>query len=149
MPSFAPFRARFRSAPLAVAARRYGPAWILFCACALATLSGCGTVAINDPGAMTDQQFQKGAATNQYHLDAEQVWIHVKETLAHLSSRQPEFNDDTLRAFATVEAGSIQIGVIHLGPEDCILAVRARQYGVFSDELARTVLERVDQEIEP
>lgn len=109
----------------------------------------CGTVAVNDPGAMTDEQFQRGAETIRYHHDAEFVWTRVKETLAHLSPRMPEFRDDTLRAFATVDAGSIQIGVIRLGPEDCVMAVRARQYGVFSEELAQSVRDRIHQEIEP
>ncbi|WP_145198745.1 hypothetical protein [Planctomycetes bacterium Poly30] len=111
--------------------------------------SGCGTVAMNFPSVMADEDFQKGAASMRYSHEADLVWIHVKETLAHLSSRKPDYNEDTLHAFATVEAGSIQVRVIRLGEDNCLMAVRARQYGVFSEELARSVLDRIHQEIEP
>lgn len=98
---------------------------------------------------MTDEQFQKGALTARYEHDSEFVWMHVKETLAHLSSRKPEFNDDAKRAFATVDAGSIQIGVMRLGDDACLIAVRARRYGTFSETLARSVRDRIHREIEP
>ncbi|MEM7519174.1 MAG: hypothetical protein AAF368_19890, partial [Planctomycetota bacterium] len=109
----------------------------------------CGTVAINDPERMTDEAFQRGASTATYDHDADFVWLRVKETVVHLSSRQPNFNDDTRRAFATVEDGSIQVGVIAIDDLTCRMAVRARQYGLFSEELAESVLKRIDEEIEP
>ncbi|MFT5733370.1 MAG: hypothetical protein ACJAZN_001327 [Planctomycetota bacterium] len=126
------------------------PLWCMGLAlCAALWPASCGAVAINNPELMSDDQFQKGAQVIDYDHGADYVWVHVKETLAHLSSRQPEFNDASRRAFATVEAGSIQIGVIALGESRCRMAVRARRYGLPSDELATGVLDRIHEEIEP
>ncbi len=110
---------------------------------------GCGTVAANSPEFMSIEEFQRGAETIRYDHDADFVWLRAKETVVHLSSRQPDFNDETMRAFATVEEGSIQIGVIRLSDNTCRLAVRAREYGIFSSELAQRVLNRIHEEIEP
>lgn len=111
--------------------------------------TACGTVAPNDPEVMSIEEFQRGAETVRYDQDAAYVWLRTKETLVHLSSRQPDFNDDTMRAFATVEDGSIQIGIIPLDENSCRMAVRAREYGLFSSELAQRVLKRISEEIEP
>ncbi len=110
---------------------------------------GCGAVASNNAEQMSAERFQKGAETLLYDHDADYVWVHVKETLAHLSARQPQFNDETRRAFATVKDGSIQAGVIAVDGNRCRLAVRARQYGLPSESLAKSVLERIHEEIEP
>ena len=112
-------------------------------------LGGCGTVAVNDPEVMSIEDFQRGAETILYDHDAEFVWLHVKETLVHLSSRQPDFSDDAMRAFATVGEGSIQIGVVPLGTGRSRMVVRAREYGLSSSELALRVLGRIHEEIEP
>ena len=125
-----------------------GLTWALLAVTSLA-VAACGAVTINDPEHMSSARFQKGAETADYDHGADYVWLHIKETVAHLSTRQPKFNDDTLRAFATVEDGSIQVGVIRLGDDHCRMAVRARQYGLPNESLARTVLERLHQEIEP
>jgi hypothetical protein len=116
---------------------------------AAALLGSCGTVAANDPEIMSIEEFEQGAETMSYDQDAQFVWLRAKETLVHLSSRQPDFNDDTMRGFATVEDGSIQIGIVALGDNSCRMAVRAREYGLASSELAVRVLNRIHEEIEP
>ena len=126
----------------------------LACAClalpGMLLSGGCGTVAVNNPEFMSPEDFQRGAEIITYEHEPAFVWLRAKETLVHLSSRQPDFNDDTMRAFATVEEGSIQIGIIPLGDgEGCRMAVRAREFGVFSSELAARVLNRIHEEIEP
>jgi len=97
---------------------------------------------------MMGQEFQDGAQIEHYDRSAESVWARTKETLAHLSSRQPRFNDEELVAFATVDEGAITVAVVPLGSDRCRIAVKARRYGLQSAELALSVVDRIHDQVE-
>ena len=88
-----------------------------------------------------------GARGTEYEIDARSVWQEVKVTLAHLSDRQPVFEDDELRAYATVGDGSVSLQVIPIEPERSRIVVNAREFGVESPSLTQTVIAGIDRQI--
>jgi len=109
--------------------------------------SGCVAVAAGGLGVMLSQEFQKGAQIVHYDRDAELVWLRVKETLSHLSTRQPIFEEAERRAFATVEGGAVRVDVIEASEGRCRVSVTGRRYGLQSPELALSTLDAVDAQV--
>ena len=90
----------------------------------------------------------EGGEALEFDQDADAVWRRTKETLAHLSTRVPQFDDEKLSAFATVDGGSIRAAVSEVAPGRSRLTVTARRYGDSSEPLARSVLTRIGEEVE-
>ncbi|MEL6716127.1 MAG: hypothetical protein AAFP86_20260 [Planctomycetota bacterium] len=109
--------------------------------------SGCTAVAAGGLGLMLGHEFQSGAQIVHYELDARTVWRGAKETLAHLSERQPIFQEDDLKAYATAGGGSVSLQVVEVSPTRARLAVKARKYGLQNEELALSVLESIDRHL--
>lgn len=85
-----------------------------------------------------------------YDLEAERVWAHAKETLAHLSERQLRLDDVSMVAVATgVSDGVVEVRVESLGPGRSRMSVSGRLYSFPSDALAAQVLDQIDRQIEP
>lgn len=114
----------------------------------LAAVPACTAVPAGGLGTMMGQDFQDGAQIVHYDRSAETVWARTKETLAHLSSRQPRFNDEDFVAFATVDDGAISVAVVALDSNRCRVAVKARRYGLQSADLALSVVDRLHEQIE-
>ncbi|MEM9800116.1 MAG: hypothetical protein AAGA20_07300 [Planctomycetota bacterium] len=112
---------------------------------ALAAL-GCGT--LGSFGADPTRVDMEEAQSLVLEHDAGEVWDRTKETLAHLSSRVPRFEDGSGRAFAAVEDGSVVAEVVELSPGSARLAVRARRYGREDDALALRVIGHIVDEVE-
>ena len=123
----------------------------LTCAALAPLTGGCVAVAAGGLGVMLSQEFQKGAQIVHYDRDADLVWLRVKETLSHLSTRQPIFEDDDeeghKRAFATVEGGAVRVDVSEAGEGRCRVSVTGRRYGLQSPELALSTLDAIDAQI--
>ncbi|MEL6714594.1 MAG: hypothetical protein AAFZ87_14775 [Planctomycetota bacterium] len=109
--------------------------------------AGCTAVAAGGLGLMLGHEFQSGAQIVHYELDARTVWRGAKETLAHLSERQPIFKEDDLKAYATAGGGSVSLQVVEVSPVRARLAVKARKYGLQNEELALSVLESIDRHL--
>lgn len=120
------------------------------CAALAPLTAGCVAVAAGGLGVMLSQEFQKGAQIVHYDRDADLVWLRVKETLSHLSTRQPIFEDDAeddRRAFATVEGGAVRVDVTEVREGRCRVSVTGRRYGLQSPELALSTLDAIDAQI--
>ncbi len=117
-------------------------------AASMMALPACTAVPAGGLGTMMGQEFQDGAQIVHYDRSAESVWARTKETLAHLSSRQPRFNDEEFVAFATVDEGAISVAVVALGNDRCRVAVKARRYGLQSADLALSVVDRIHEQVE-
>lgn len=87
------------------------------------------------------------APTMTYERAADEVWDHVKATLVHLSAREPRFENDKRKAFATLDDGSVQVEVFDRGEGMTEIMVRARRYGVKNAALGAEVLQTIDEQI--
>lgn len=112
------------------------------------TSSGCAAVAAGGIGVILSQEFAQGAHVAYYQHDAAYVWPRVKQTIAHLSTRQPQFDDEGMAIAATVSGGSVQIRVQPISPGACQLLVKARRYGLQSQSLAGDVMQQIYEEVE-
>ncbi len=96
---------------------------------------------------LTDKD-RESAQVAAFERDVETVWALTKETLAHLSQRVPRFDDDTHQAYATVDDGSVRVAIVETTPGRSQLYIKARKFGLNDDELARSVLAQISQEID-
>ncbi|MEM1449692.1 MAG: hypothetical protein AAF957_28030 [Planctomycetota bacterium] len=117
------------------------------CCLALAATSCSSFSSSGGRGAFSDKD-RESAFTSDHDRDIETVWARVKETLAHLSTRVPRFDEATRSAYATVDEGSIRAEVGETRPGRSRIYMKARRYGKDAPELARSVLDRIGREIE-
>ncbi|MEM9382328.1 MAG: hypothetical protein AAGB93_20415 [Planctomycetota bacterium] len=116
--------------------------------CLALVVASCGSISSGGLGGKFTDKDRESALVSDHDRDLETVWARVKETLAHLSTRVPRFDEATRRAYATVDEGSIRTEVVETRPGRTRVYMKARRYGKDAPELARAVLDRIDREIE-
>ena len=110
--------------------------------------AGCATVSAGGFGPGLRDGDMAGGEVADFDREIEVVWARTKETLAHLSERVPQFDEDARSAYATVDGGSVRADASQLAPGRSRLVVKARRYGKDSPELARSVLGRIADFVE-
>lgn len=112
-------------------------------------LSGCTGLSLPTGNPESEEALLEDAQRVSVEEEPGNAWISVKETLAHLSLRQPVYDDENLVAFATVDEGSIRVWVRPgTGVREAVVFVKARKYGLNDDDLAYSVLRRLHGELE-
>ncbi len=126
---------------------RFAGSLVLILAVALLQM-GCAS---SSPDAFRDgltDRDRETALVATFERDIETVWARTKETLAHLSARIPRFGNETHQAYATVGDGSVRVEAVETTPGRSKVYIKGRKFGLNDDELARSILARISQEID-
>ena len=113
-----------------------------------ASLAACTTISAGGFGTDPSRADMEGAPAIALDHDVAEVWPRTKEMLAHLSTRVPRYDEVTRRAFATVDEGAVVAEVLETEPGRSRLAVKARRYGREDEVLARSVISRIERDLE-
>lgn len=128
---------------------------LLTTACALGALTlgglslgGCVTAAAAGVGVVFSQDFVEGANSVYLEEDADVVWQATKDAL-DMMSRDPVKKDEQTRAATAIWGGSsVAVHVQALDINDTKLVVGASKFGMYDDEVAQNVIQRIRRRLE-
>jgi|GEM_PF-2285077 len=104
---------------------------------------GCHLVAIGVAGVVVSQEFTKHAQSHLLEMEPNAVWLRAKATLAKMANSPLDVDDEARAATGTIDGATVTMHVDYFDENRTRVAITARKWGVYDNDLAQELLDRI------
>ncbi len=114
----------------------------------LPAAASCIAVAAVGAGVLVGQQvIEDNVYVGQINVDSNRTWAQTKTTLSHASLAPIDVDNERRRAIADIDGASVTVTVETYDLNKSQIKVSAKRYGFAASETARTVFERIIEDL--
>ena len=108
-------------------------------------LSSCVVAAVGVTAVVASQEFMDNSTIAYVKVDEDMAWEQTKATMQRLSLDEIEIDENARAAQANIDGARVTAHVQTSGVNQAKIAVGARKWTLYDEDIARSVLERIKE----